>query len=594
MSLDIAADARNVFELLERPALAAPDAEALVFLPSIEPAAAPVRITRAELIAAIAGAAGAFRTLGVGPRDVVSLLAPNLLEVQYAFWGAESAGVVNPVNFLLGPDHIAEILKAAGSTVLVTLSPDVAPHIWEKAVAVRERTPGLRALLTIGGKAPDGALAFEDLRRGADGAASWASEKTAGDLAAFFHTGGTTGAPKLVAHTQGAQVHAARATAQNYGLTGADTAMCGLPMFHVAGPILLSLAALSAGARVVMPTAAGNRDPGLLRSYWRVADAWDATLVGGVPTTLADILAQSGEVGAGRSDRVCMTGGAQLSAGLQAQFEAQTAIPIHQIYGMTETAGVICAAPRGLRPPPLSVGKAVAGVEVQVRGADGVACAPGAPGGVFVRGPNVSPGYYDVAAGMTPLCDEGGWLETGDLGYLDAAGWLYVTGRSKDVIIRSGHNIDPAAIEEVARSHPDVADAVAVGRPDLRAGEIPVVFAVLRTGGDVDAETLKAHIVANVSEAPAKPSEVILLDALPTTAVGKIYRPALKAEAVRRFVAETGREMFGAQNAPPVVVDETCQHAVRLLIGPVAATPEAHARFAAWLAQHTFEHAFVG
>ncbi|MBT9469920.1 MAG: AMP-binding protein [Pseudomonadota bacterium] len=590
--------ARNVYDLILGPARSSPEAEALVFLPTARLEDDPVRLTRAAFASGVARAANLFRRLDIGHEDVVSILAPNLLDVQFAFWGAETAGVVNPVNYLLSIEHLSEILRAADSKVLVTVGPQTYPEIWAKALEVGRRTPSLKAIVTLGGEAPEGALAFSALMAGAGDAPPRPDEARApGDRAAYFHTGGTTGAPKLVVHTHGNQVHAAQAAAESYGFNSQDTVMCGLPMFHVAGPILLTLAPLSAGARVIMPTPSGNRDPLLVKNYWRIAEHHNATLVGGVPTTLADILRRAdGPPPAQDPRRICMAGGAQLAEGLQRGFETASGVAIHQVYGMTETAGVICAAPRSERPPPTSVGKPVSGVEVEIRhlaadGSPGLECAQGEVGAIFARGPNVTAGYHRSGGGLEPVGDAGGWFHTGDLGRFDAEGWLFVTGRSKDVIIRSGHNIDPAAIEEVARSHPEVADAAAVGCPDVRAGEVPVVFAVLRPGASVSADELKDFIIENVSEAPAKPASVILLPALPVTAIGKVFRPALRAEAVRAVVTERVNAAFPAQARPEVEIDQAHASGIWVLIrrGGAAEGP-AWSDFLEWISQHTFEY----
>ncbi|UCE30314.1 MAG: AMP-binding protein, partial [Burkholderiales bacterium] len=150
-------------------------------------------------------------------------------------------------------------------------------------------------------------------------------------------------------------------------------------------------------------------------------------------------------------------------------------------------------------------------------------------------GPNVFAGYLDPASDRGVLL-EAGWLNTGDLGRLDRDGYLYLTGRSKDVIIRGGHNIDPQAIEDVLYGHPAVALAAAVGRPDAYAGELPVAFVTLRPGAPESGESLREYARERVPERPAAPVEVIVLQQMPLTGVGKIYKPALRDEITRRVV----------------------------------------------------------
>jgi fatty-acyl-CoA synthase len=162
---------------------------------------------------------------------------------------------------------------------------------------------------------------------------------------------------------------------------------------------------------------------------------------------------------------------------------------------------------------------------------------PGEPGMLVVRGPNVTPGYKDAAQSAT-LFTADGWLITGDVGYVDATGRVFITGRAKDLIIRSGHNIDPAVIEECLMRHPGVADAGAVGMPDAYAGEVPVAYVTLRQGVCVTEEQLLAFAKADIHEPPALPRRVFALEQLPVTAVGKIYKPALRQDCTRRLLLE--------------------------------------------------------
>jgi fatty-acyl-CoA synthase len=588
-----AAGAGNTYGLLAAAARRAPDRESVVFLPSGALDCEPVSLTRMQFLARVTQTANGLASLGVGPTDVVSVLLPNLLQAQFGFWGAEAIGIVNPINFLLGAPQIAEIMNAAQSKVLITLGPHPALDLWSKAQALRERVPGLETMLVVGAEQP-GTRSFDTLMlQASPDPGPGVGQQLPGDLAALFHTGGTTGSPRLVAHTHANEVCAALTMARCFEFDDSDTVLCGLPLFHVAGPLALTLAPLAAGARIIMPTPAGNRDPLLLRNYWRIAAKHAATVIGGVPTTLADLL-QLSEPPPLPPDgrRICMAGGAQLTRGLQELVLRETGYPVHQVYGMTETAAVIAATPRAEVPRLGSVGKAVAGMELRIGREP---CATGEPGAILVRGPTVTPGYHLGHSGLAPACDGEGWLDTGDLGYLDADGWLYITGRAKDVIIRSGHNIDPALIEEVALTHPEVRQAVAVGRPDLRAGEVPVVFVELRDGARCTPAELRQYIIERVPEAPAKPDTVFVVPRIPVTAVGKTYRPALRREAARSYVAERLREILPPGNLPEVLADEDCHHVIKLLLrfpGPEAQA-RALAQVAGWLSQHAFEYAVV-
>ena len=166
-----------------------------------------------------------------------------------------------------------------------------------------------------------------------------------------------------------------------------------------------------------------------------------------------------------------------------------------------------------------------------------------------LRGPHVSPGYTD-ARRDTGTFSADGWLITGDLGHVDAGGNVFVTGRAKDVIIRGSHNIDPGMVEEAFLGHPDVSTCAVVGEPDAYAGELPVAFVTLKPGANADAAAILAAVAPRIAERPAVPKRVTLLDAMPLTAVGKIYKPALRIAAIETKLREMLIDVPDAAVAP--------------------------------------------
>ena len=172
-------------------------------------------------------------------------------------------------------------------------------------------------------------------------------------------------------------------------------------------------------------------------------------------------------------------------------------------------------------------------------------------GAVLVKGPNVFPGY--LSAEQTKASFQQDWLVTGDLGYLDQDGQLFLTGRAKDVIIRSGHNIDPQVIEEAACKHPAVELCAAVGMPDDYAGELPVAYVTLKAGMTADSSDIGRFIAEYVAEPPARPREIFILEAMPTTAVGKIFKPKLRCDAAARGI---NYALAAADITAEVTVDE--------------------------------------
>lgn len=526
----------TTYELIRKRADESPGAPSLIYLPTAELDAEPVRWTRSDLLEAIHKTANALHALGVGATDVVSFMLPNILEVQAVFWGSQAAGIVNPINYLLDVEQIGRILNLTKSKVLIVPGAPAGDEILKKALQVRKNVPTLRTVIVIGGAAdlPPECQDYDDLCRSVPGDRLLSGRKIAsGDIATIFHTSGTTGQPKLVPHTHANEVAGAVATAMLFGFSERDVINNAMPMFHVAAPMLLSLAPLAAGARIFMPTAAGMRSAQVLQNYWKFIELYQLTVPGGVPTSLLELA----NIPIGDADlsgvRFFMTGGAPLSSGLAEAFGAYTGKPVCQIYGMTETSGVIAASPPHAALAGDQIGFCAPFMEISVRrsAADGTyrECTAGENGELFVRGPNVAklPDRHK---------NTGDWLSTGDIGSIGPDGVLLITGRSKDVIIRSGHNIDPAMIEDVVNLHPAVLASVAVGLPDMRAGEVPVVFILPQPGVLVDTDAILQFAQANMPERPAKPTAIFAIDAFPMNAVGKIYRPKLRCKAVETII----------------------------------------------------------
>lgn len=544
--------ARSVHDLLQRSAARFGERCALSFLPSGDPGQAAQEISYARLFRLVNQAANLFRSLGVGRRDAVALLMPPAPESHVALWGAESAGRACPINFMLSVDHIAELVAACGAKVLVAHGPDAALEIWPKAEAVQARLPGL-ALLRGDALLP----ALEGQRgEGLD-----VEAPAAADIAACFHTGGTTGAPKLAQHSHGNQVHTAFSGALFYDAGPQDAIINGFPLFHVAGAFVYGLSMLAVGARIVLPTRLGLRDADFMRNYWRFVERERVTLLAAVPTVMASLLkipVADADIG---SVRLLATGGSPLPTELAAAFEARLKIPVRNILGMTECAGLVSVEPFHGPRVPGSVGLPLPFTQVRAvpSGPDGpdlsATCAVGQTGVIVLRGPNVGPGYTDKARNPGTFEAEG-WLVSGDLGHLDANGYVHVTGRAKDVIIRGGHNIDPAMIEEALMAHPAVELCAAVGRPDAYAGELPVAFATLKPGMTATEKDLLDFLADHIPERPALPRRITVVAALPLTAVGKIYKPALRLQAIELALAELLAPVMAATGMEITVMGE--------------------------------------
>jgi fatty-acyl-CoA synthase len=341
-------------------------------------------------------------------------------------------------------------------------------------------------------------------------------------VAAFFHTGGTTGAPKLAIHTRRNEAFVARAAALMYNLAPDDVLINGFPLFHVAGAFVYGLSALSSGAALIIPTRLGMRNRRFIETIWKNVERYRVTAIGGVPTVISALNEVPIDADIG-SLRVMLTGGSPLPTELADAFEKKVSKPVRNILGMTECAGVVTIEPFHAPRIPGSTGLRLPFTEVvTVRATADRAylaafCNPGETGIIALRGPNVGPGYSDSARNPGTF-EPGGWLVSGDLGHIDTEGRVFVTGRAKDVIIRGAHNIDPAVIEDALLKHPAVALAAAVGQPDSYSGELPVAYVVLKAGSAIEGDALVDFVAPLVGDPAARPKHVAIISEMPLDA----------------------------------------------------------------------------
>ncbi len=584
--------ASSVYELVCAVADRHPDKLAFRSLTTGDPSEPTVDVTYGELKLRVTQAANLFRSLGVLPEDSVSMLMPVAFQTFYAMLGAQVAGMANPINFLLEVDHIVGLLREARCKVLIGPDPELMPGVWAKVEAVRDKVPTLTALLRAGGprQRPDiGALHLESELERQDGKAlGFVRAAAPGDVAALFHTGGTTSAPKLARHTQRGLLLQAWSNTEVLH-TGPDAVYFnGLPPFHVGGATCAGLAPLSRGATIVMLTAAGYRNPRIIQNLWALVERFRPTVLGMVPTSWGAAL---NVPTAGRdlsSIRLCNCGGSAMPVEVAKAVQETLHAPMIEGWGMTELHGYGSMNPADGEARLGSVGLRTPYTELVVaRVKDGrvaALCAPGEVGKVLVRGHQVFGGYVNPAHNrdvwIAPMEGEtvpewspgGPWLDTGDLGRLDTDHYLWLTGRAKDVIIRGGHNIDPLTIEEVLHQHPAVEAAAAVGRPDAYAGELPVAFVQLKQGARAEPDELLGFVRERIPERAAAPAEITVLDAMPLTGVGKIFKPALRQLAAQRTLERILGTLLEPGTAAAVEVGPHPEHGTLAritLTGPV-------------------------
>ncbi|MGZ5268975.1 MAG: acyl-CoA synthetase [Ramlibacter sp.] len=555
----------STYGLLERGASRNGQAPAFSFFLYADDFTQPFTWTHREWFRRITQTANLLRKLGLGRRDTVAFVLPNLPETHWVIWGGEAAGAVFAINPLLEPAMLRELMNAVQPKLLVTLAPTPGWDLWEKVAAVAPQVKSLQAVLTVsplryGRAVPPasarvadlGPLPVLDLHQQLcdvpDSALAFAPPGL-DDVASYFCTGGTTGMPKIAVRTHRTETANALQLAAMFGRGGLPGPLfCGLPLFHVNAQIGTGLMPWALGGHVVLGTPSGYRSPGVVPRFWEIAEHFRLFSFSGVPTVYAALL-QAPRQGRDLSSlRYGICGAAPMPFELIQRFQAETRIKILEGYGLTEGGCVSTLNPPEGEPRPGSVGIRLPWQQVKVLLPDGEGgaareAATGDVGTIAIRGPNLFEGYLNPAHNSSLWMEMSGqrWLNTGDLGRLDADGYLWLTGRSKELIIRGGHNIDPRLIEEPLHEHPAVALAAAVGRPDAHAGEVPVVYVQLRPGKAARPEELQAWAHERIAERAAWPRQVTVLAALPTTGVGKIFKPALVDREILDVVREEAR-----------------------------------------------------
>jgi fatty-acyl-CoA synthase len=510
------------------------------------------QVTFTQLSQQITRTANLLTKLGVNSDTAVSIIMPILPQTHFATWGSQAAGIANPINPMLEAEHIGEIIAASNSSVVICLGKSQHVDIWDKVIAgikgnkkiiavIAVNVPGLCEPLAE--SAPTGGYKILDFETAiADQPDDQLISKRifSGDqIAAYFHTGGTTGRPKLAQLTHQNMAFLGQLMQVYTAHQGRQSILCGLPLFHIYGCIIQGVAAFAVGYRILLMTPSGFRSPVAMKSFWKHIDRFSITSFATVPTVLMAL----SDLSVGDSDISTLTnvnsGAAPLSEPFKVNFEKQHQVDVSNGYGMTETTALISRAPANQ--PPGSVGMRIPYSQIRIVHLDGTAviknCELGESGAIMVKGPQVFAGYKADSDNKLAWVEDG-WFNTGDLGYLDSDGFLYLSGRAKDLIIRGGHNIDPELIEEPLNAHPDVSISIAIGLPDRYAGELPMAYVVRVTDSQISAEQLIEHCANTMSERAAIPKRIEFIDAMPLTAVGKIFRPTLRQQITETLVKE--------------------------------------------------------
>jgi fatty-acyl-CoA synthase len=537
--------------MVEHTAAATPTRAAIVVADKDDPTRTDWRITYAELAAMLRATANRLCEVSGTPRPVVSILTPLVAESFIASWAGASVGIANPINPFLRIEHVASIMNAAGTTVLVCGAAADGPGAWNEVEKLRALVPTLREVWSVS-HGPE-----SDFQRQIGKAASdrllFGRAENHALPAALLHTGGTTAVPKLVQLTERGMLLNAWCTGALNDFRLEEVVAVGMPYFHVAGAMNLALVSLVLGQTMVIVGPDGYRNPRLIARFWDLVEAHGVTLSGSAPTTAAAIVASSHDRRPPAGFR-CWAGGAPVPIQVAREFAEKFGVPLREGWGMTELHGGLAFNPGNVEPRLGSIGipfpyHRARCIPLGSRTADAEAT-PSAVGVLAIKGPCVTSGYYDPARNSELFLDssEPGtkWLNTGDLCTIDADGYIWLRGRLKELIIRGGHNIDPLAIEAALLRHPAVMYAAAVGEPDRDKGEMPVAYVQLRPGMSTSESELLAHCHSEIAERAAVPRSVRLIEAMPLTAVGKIFKPALRLDATQHCVRNAVGQLNGA------------------------------------------------
>ncbi len=550
---------KTVYQRLCNTRDAHPNRPAVSFQLKSGPKDKAITLSWADLTRKITQGANLLRSLGIGENDVVAYLLPTTHETLITLMSGMTAGIVAPINPTLEASQVAALLNECGAKVLVTLKAFPKVEIAQLAAEALKTAPGVKTVIEIDllphltpplswivpfirpKIAAEHKATMLDFNKALAGHAADKLdfvENLDDRYCAHFHTGGTTGMPKIAQHRHSGILYNGWLGAELL-YTETDVVLCPLPLFHVFAAYPIWAGVLFSGAHMVLPTPAGYRGDGVFDNFWKLIERWGATFMVTVPTAAAALMQRPVDADISTLDSA-FCGSAPLPMELFKRFQNETGVALLEGYGMTEATCLVSINPKQGDKRVGSVGLRFPHTDIKILhcaddGSINNECDIDEVGEICINNPGVNVGEtYTEAAKNIGLFANGTHLRTGDLGRIDADGYLWITGRAKDLIIRGGHNIDPAIIEEALAGHPDVAFAGAIGQPDAHSGELPICYVELVAGATATQDDLMAYAKEHVLERAAVPKYLEIMDELPKTAVGKIFKPDLRRMAITR------------------------------------------------------------
>lgn len=541
--LEIRLKEQTTYDIIESAAKKWPDRNALTFLPFYAPLDAPTTFTYQQFFDLVKQAANLLVTFGIKPGDVVSYILPNIPENYFLFFSAQIIGIANPISFRLPPEQIAELLRTAGSEILITTDFKTNPEIWENILIIRNLYPGLKKIIVLGDKTdPEkGTYNFYEVLSAQSSSLTFQQKKIRPKaISSYFHTSGTMGPPKLVQHTQKGMVYIAWAAGlfAKYGRTS-SVLLSGLPMFHVGAPIVEALSAFFYGASVIVMSPLGWSDPLIISHFWKIVEQYQGTSMIAVPPIYKALLKIPLNGANISSLYSAISGNVAISEEDFNQFKAITNVCIATLWGQTEVI-VGCFNSSSL-PENKNFGSAgtrfpyeqVKIVKLDKNGNILRDCLPMETGLLCIKGPNVT-GYQLPELNKTAFFPSD-WFNTGDWAYQNEEGYVWILGRQADFLPYKGKYISLLEIETILHQHPKIKKAAAISMLDIDLDAILRIYVMLHENVHMMVDEVNQYINNFLREKyGAIHIDIKFCNQLPVNGMGKVLKYILKEELFKQ------------------------------------------------------------